>query len=167
MDFAALSVLGTLNTFTGRVSLTIAVGILVSLVYARRTGWSSGGLVTPGLLAIQAADPIHFAGSLALAVVFAFLLRPIARKFTLYGRERVGAAMLLAIACRLLFRGNFGGFGGTVDVFGEFWIGWIAPGLIAADMERQGVWMTLAAAVSTAIVTAFVISLLLSLGGAS
>ena len=161
MDFAALS---TLNTFTGRVSLTIAVGILVSLVYARRTGWSSGGLVTPGLLAIQAADPVYFAGSLVLAVLFSLILRPITRKFTLYGRERVGAAMLLAIAFRLLFRGNFGTLGGTIDVF---WIGWIAPGLIAADMERQGVWMTLAAAVSTAVVTAFIISLLFSLGGAS
>ena len=164
MDFAVLS---ALSTFTGRVSLTIAVGIIASLVYARRTGWSSGGLVTPGLLAIQATNPVYFAGSLALAVVFSFILRPITKKFTLYGRERVGVAMLLAIAFRLLFRGNFGSFGGPVDVFGEFWIGWIAPGLIAADMERQGVWMTLAAAVSTAIATAFVVSLLLSLGGAS
>lgn len=150
-------------SFVGRVSLTIAVGIIASLVYGRRTGWTTGGLVTPGLLAIQASDPRYFFGSLILAVFFSFILRPLVRFFSLYGRERVGVAMLLAIAFRLIFRGNFFSVGlGGIDAF---WIGWIAPGLIAADMERQGVTMTLAAAVSTSVVTAVVVYLLMSFGG--
>lgn len=135
--------------YTGRVSLTIAVGIAVGLIYTRRTGWSTGGLVTPGLLALQAADPLSFAGALLLGLGFAVVLRPVAKFFSLYGRDRVGAALLLAIAFRLLFRGQIG-----VDAF---WIGWIAPGLIAADAERQGAAMTLVAAASTGIATAIAV----------
>ena len=156
MDLA----LASLSSFSGRVSLTIAVGILASLLYSRRTGWSTGGLVTPGLLAIQAGDPAYFAGSLGLAVLFSIALRPLARGLSLYGRERVGAALLLAIAFRLVLQTVHPPAG-----LDAFWIGWIAPGLIAADMERQGVLMTLSAAVSTAVVTAIAVWLLLSLGG--
>ena len=135
--------------YTGRVSLTIAVGIAVGLFYTRRTGWSTGGLVSPGLLALQAADPLSFGGALLLGLGFAVVLRPLAKFFSLYGRERVGAALLLAIAFRILFRGQIG-----IDAF---WIGWIAPGLIAADAERQGALMTIVAAASTGIATAIVV----------
>lgn len=137
--------------YTGRVSLTIAVGIILALYYSRRTGWSPGGLVTPGLLAVQAPAPLNFAGTLLLALLFAAILRLLTKITSLYGRERVGAALLIAIVFRLVFRERLG-----VDAF---WIGWIAPGLIAADIEHQGVAMTLSAAVSVSIATAIVMSL--------
>lgn len=133
--------------YTGRVSITIAVGIVFGLIYARRTGWSAGGLVTPGLMAIQAVSPVNFAATLSLAALFAVILRALTGLFPLYGRERAGAALLIAIIFRLLFRENF-----AADAF---WIGWIAPGLIAADIERQGILMTVAAVVSTSLATAF------------
>lgn len=138
--------------YTGRVSLTIAVGIILSLIYSRRTGWSGGGLVTPGLLAVQMSSPFSFVGTLFLALLFAAILRLLTRLFSLFGRERVGVALLIAILCRLLFRDRFG--------VGTFWIGWVAPGLIAADIEQQGAVMTLSAVVSTSIATAISVSLL-------
>lgn len=153
MDIFTYSTYVSHSGYADRVSLTLAVGIVVSLFYSRRTGWSTGGLVTPGLLALQAADPLYFSGSLALAALFAVILRPLAHALSLYGRERVGAALLLAISFRLLFRGDFG-----VDAF---WIGWIALGLVAADMERQGLAQTLAATVSASLATAAVVLLLL------
>jgi poly-gamma-glutamate biosynthesis protein PgsC/CapC len=141
----------------GRISLTIAVGIVVSLFYSRRTGWSSGGLVSAGLLAVQASDPLRFAAVLLLAVGLSAVLRLLAKMLSLYGRERVGAALLLALALRLALRGETG-----IDAF---WIGWVVPGLIAADIERQGLTTTLAAAVSTSLTTAFAANLIFSLRG--
>lgn len=132
--------------YTGRVSLTIAAGIIWALFYSRRTGWSTGGLVTPGLLAIQACSPFNFTGTLLLSLLFAVILRLLMRFFPLFGRERIGAALLIAVIFRLLFRRYL-----AADVF---WIGWIAPGLIAADIERQGAVMTLSAVVSASLVTA-------------
>ena len=143
--------------YTGRVSMTIAIGIVFSLIYARRTGWSAGGLITPGLMAIQAMSPLYFTGSLVLALLFAAILRALTRLFSLYGRERVGAALLIAITFRLLLRGHF-----SADAF---WIGWIAPGLVAADIERQGVMVTLSAVIAASLATAFSILLLCSVRG--
>lgn len=131
---------------TGRISITIALGILVGLFYMRRTGWSAGGLVTPGLLALQAANPFFFGGTLFLGGLFAAILRPVGDRLGLYGRERVGAALLIAIAFRLMCAGRL-----DMDAF---WIGWIAPGLIACDIDRQGAAMTFAAAVSCSLATA-------------
>lgn len=138
--------------YTWRVSLTIAVGIIFALFYSRRTGWSAGGLVTPGLLAVQASSPLNFAGTILLSLLFAAVLRGIGKFFALYGRERVGAALLLAILFRLIFHGRLG-----VDAF---WIGWIAPGLIAVDVDRQGALMTLPAVTSVSLATAFFVFLL-------
>ena len=76
---------------------------------------------------------------------------------SLYGRERVGAALLIAITFRLLLRGHF-----SADAF---WIGWIAPGLVAADIERQGVMVTLSAVIAASLATAFSILLLCSVRG--
>lgn len=143
--------------YTGRVSLTIAVGIILGLIYARRTGWSAGGLVTPGLMAIQAVSFVNFTATLLLATLFAAILRILSKPFLLYGRERIGAALLIAITFRLIFRGNF--------VADAFWIGWIAPGLIAADIERQGFVMTMSAVISTSLATAFGIWLFFLLSG--
>lgn len=143
--------------YTGRVSLTIAVGIVFAMFYSRRTGWSAGGLITPGLMALRAFSPWNFVGILTLALLFAMLLRLLTRFFGIYGRERVGAALLIALSFRFLFRNSPG-----VDAF---WIGWIAPGLIAADIERQGAFMTLAAVISTGLATAFFIYLSFLIAG--
>lgn len=138
--------------YTWRVSLTIAVGIIVAIFYSRRTGWSVGGLVTPGLLAVQAASPMNFTGALLLSLAFAAILRPLVKNFGLFGRERVGVALLIAILFRLIFHGRLG-----TDIF---WLGWVAPGLIAADIEQQGVSMTFAAVISASVATALLASLL-------
>ena len=141
--------------YSVRVSLSIAIGIIVSLFYTRRTGWSAGGLVVPGLLSLQIPDPLRFTGFLLLSVLFSLLLRPVVKIFSLYGRERTGAALLLAIAFRL-----FGGLLGSHPEMDIMWIGWIAPGLIAADMERQGIVMTLAGVVTASVVTAMTVFLI-------
>jgi poly-gamma-glutamate biosynthesis protein PgsC/CapC len=143
--------------YTGLVSVTIAVGIAIGLVYTRRTGWSAGGLVTPGLLALHASDPLAFSGAILTGLVLALALRPIRIALCLYGRERVGAALLISIALRLALR-----WGTGID---SLWIGWIVPGLIAADAERQGALMTAAGAVSTGIASAVVAFLILQIVG--
>lgn len=137
--------------YAGRVSVAIAIGIIIAMYYSRRTGWSVGGLVTPGLLAINMPTPFYFAGTLLLALFFAAILRILTRIFSLYGRERVGVALLIAIMFRLIFRKWL-----AVDTF---WIGWVVPGLIAADVERQGVCMTLSAVISVSIATSIMASL--------
>lgn len=143
---------------TEYVSLALGIGIVLGLFYSRRTGWGCGGLVTPGLLALKAAEPIPFFGVLLLGSALGLLMKPISDRFTLYGRERVGVLLLCALALRLFWKN---------DVFSidSLWIGWVAPGLIAADVQRQGVSPTLFAVLSCSIATAMFLGALLFLHG--
>ena len=65
--------------------------------------------------------------------------------------------MLIALAFRLA-AGNF--------VQPLPWLGWVIPGLIAADMQRQGVLETLSALTAVSVLTAFASQWLFRLGGA-
>lgn len=140
------------------VSLVLSLGILLGLFYSRRTGWSSGGLVTPGLLAMKASDPLAFIALLLIGSALGLLSKPISERFTLYGRERVGFLLLLALLLRLFWKADL--WGGD-----SLWIGWVAPGLIAADVQRQGVLFTLSAVVSCSLGTAMLMSALAFLPG--
>lgn len=139
-------------------ALTVGLGIGIGLVWTRRTGWGCGGIITPGLLALYAAEPGRAAAILAVGLLLVPLVTLASRTFGLYGRERIGAAMLLALGAGFLlapgtlFPNSL--FHGPIPVE-TGWIGWVAPGLIAADADRQGVVMTLAGTVSCAVIAAF------------
>lgn len=138
--------------FSNTQTATLALGILIGLVWSRRTGWSCGGIITPGLLALYAPDPARAAFALIFGVLLVPLLSFTARRLGLYGRERVGASMLLALCAR--FGLSF------LMPAGLHWVGWVIPGLIAADGERQGVVMTISGTVACALVTVFTMTLL-------
>ena len=138
--------------FSNLQALTVGVGILIGLAWSRRTGWGCGGIITPGLLALYACDPVRAASALALGAALVPVLSPAARAFGLYGRERVGAAMLLALIARI-------GLSFVLPV-DTHWVGWVIPGLVAADGERQGVCMTLCGAVACAVASVFGMTLL-------
>ena len=61
-------------------------------------------------------------------------------------------ALLIALALRYPL----------VPVWGEssLWLGWVVPGLVGADMQRQGAMPTLTGVVTLSIVTAMAVHLL-------
>ena len=130
----------------------IGIAIAFSIFYTRKTGLSCGGIITPGLLALYAYDPVRSASALVLGAALVVPLSLVARALGLYGRERIGTAMLLALVARI-------GLSFIVPV-GTHWVGWVIPGLIAADGERQGVGMTLCGSVACAVATVFGMTLL-------
>ena len=138
------------------VTLTLALGIAASMLWDRRTGFASGGLITPGVLALSLYDPMRV--SLGLAISFAVwgALEFLVRRFGLYGRARIGAAMLLALALRA-FSGHFSPE--------AFWFGWVVPGLIAADMQRQGALRTITSLFICAAAVVFAMELLVLCAG--
>lgn len=133
-------------------TLTVAVGILLGLLWSRRTGWSCGGIITPSLLALHLGDITECIAAVVLGVLLTPLLAGLKNRFCLYGRERVGVSMLLALAARAALSSYF-------PVPPTF--GWVVPGLIAADSERQGVVMTLTSAVCVTFAAHFTVKLLL------
>ena len=80
------------------------------------------------------------------------MLELLVRLSNIYGRQRLAAALLIALALRYPL----------VSVWGEtsLWLGWVVPGLIGADIQRQGVLTTLTAVVAVSIAAAISVQLL-------
>ena len=140
------------------IEIPLALGLLFGLFWGRRTGWNCGGLITPGILAIHADMPLGCLYALLIGILLAPVLNLIVQRGSLYGRERIGAAMLLALAARSLCVHLLPSMGVAVPL----WLGWVVPGLIAADIQRQGLFITLASSVSTAAAAVFASSLVVT-----
>ena len=134
------------------VTLCLATGMLLGMLYYHKTGWACGGIITPGVIAMYIGDPWKVAVSLAAGLATWILLELLVRFSGVYGRQRLAAAMLIALALRYPL----------VSVWGEssLWLGWVVPGLIGADMQRQGVVTTLTAVVAVSIAAAMSVQLL-------
>lgn len=130
----------------------LAFGMLLGMFYYQRTGWACGGIITPGIIAMYIVDPAKIAVSIAAGLLVWILLDGLVRFFSLYGRQRLATAMLIALAVRYPL----------VSVWGEtsLWLGWVVPGLVGADIQRQGLHTTLTAVVSVSLATVMGVGLL-------
>ncbi|MDO5116304.1 MAG: poly-gamma-glutamate biosynthesis protein PgsC/CapC [Synergistaceae bacterium] len=142
----------------GNVTLTLALGIAASMLWDRRTGFASGGLIAPGVIALSLYDPMRLTAGLAISFAVYVALDFLVRHFSLYGRFRIGAAMLLALALQALC--------GEYFPSDSFWFGWVVPGLVAADMQRQGVLRTITSLFICAIAVGFSVELFMFCAGA-
>jgi poly-gamma-glutamate biosynthesis protein PgsC/CapC len=129
----------------------LAAGMLLGMFYYHKTGWACGGIITPGVIAMYIGDPEKIAVSIAAGLVTWFVLEVLVRFTSLYGRQRLAAAMLIALALRYPL----------VSVWGEtsLWLGWVVPGLIGADIQRQGAVPTLTGVVTVSLVTVMSVQL--------
>ncbi|MCR4817683.1 MAG: poly-gamma-glutamate biosynthesis protein PgsC/CapC [Fretibacterium sp.] len=132
-------------------TLTVGLGVFWGLVWSRRTGWDCGGLITPGLLALCVTAPARAVLCLVLGLVLSPVLALVSHAFGLFGRERVGAAMLLSMTARLAL---------LPIAPAPLWTGWVVPGLIAVSAGRQGALMTVCGAVSSSAAAIFSVELL-------
>ena len=128
----------------------IFIGILVSLFITEATGFSPGGVVVAGYLALFALQPMWLSGTLAVALATWGLVRLLGRGLLLYGRRLFAmhllTGMLLGQAVMLAGRGM------THWDWGVSVIGWIVPGLLSRDFERQGLLPTVATTALTVVV---------------
>ncbi|MBQ7155999.1 MAG: capsule biosynthesis protein CapC [Synergistaceae bacterium] len=119
-------------------TITLITGILLGLIWKRRTGWSCGGIITPGLLALY--PPERIALCLLAGLLLAPVVETVSRKLDLWGTERTGCAMILAAILREVLPSGLG-------------VGFVVPGLVACDVNRQGIAMTICGAVSCSLTT--------------
>ena len=137
--------------------LIIALGIALGMYFFHRTGYSPGGIITPGFLALELDSPERIAVAVLVGGAVALFLSLAVRVTGVYGRQRTGLALLFALIFRLVLEG--------VSVpLSSLWVGWVIPGLLGADMQRQGAVPTVTACLSTTFAAAMVARLLVSGG---
>ena len=138
---------------------TVALSVILSFLVTELTGLLTGGMVSAGYLAFYFSEPMRILSTLLLSTLIALILR-LSREFLiLYGRRRFMLSILLSILFVYALETAY--FIMSPLSLDLRVIGYIIPGLIANDMEKQGIIRTSLALI---IVTALV-KLLSILGG--
>lgn len=125
----------------------VMTGVVVSLLFSELTGLSAG-LVVPGYLALSLHTPPRLVSTLAVALASAFGCRLLAEHVILYGRRRFGVQLLLAFLFSALLRR----FGAAFDLPSV--VGMLIPGILAREIDRQGVRDALLAVAAVTAATA-------------
>ncbi len=126
------------------VRLVLALGIIVSILIYERWRLTGGAAVVAGYLAMFVDRPVYLLTTALVSVMSFYLVqRFISRRMFLYGRRRLVVMVLTGMVLQFLTGAVAYWF--TSDwpwLVGLYGVGFVLPGLIAQDMERQGVRLT-------------------------
>ncbi len=138
---------------------SIAIGLVFGFFFYEWVGFSAGGFVVPGYIALYWDRPWMIASTLVISLVAFGVVRLLSQVTILYGRRRFILAILAGFLLQWLFR--------LLIIQTHFIaieidpIGYIIPGLIANEMERQRIVPTV---LSLIIVSVLVRLTLIALG---
>jgi poly-gamma-glutamate biosynthesis protein PgsC/CapC len=135
-------------------------------------GVAAGGMVVPGYIALYLNRPVDILLTLAASLLTYFVVHSLSTFIIIYGKRRTVLMIIIGYLVRGLFAQipfyasnplyilseTFSSGSPEFDV-----IGYVIPGLIAIWMDRQGVWETLAALVTSAVVVRLVLMLVFGL----
>lgn len=121
----------------------IAIGLVFGFFFYECFGLSAGGFVVPGYIALQMGDPVVLIGTVVVSFATWLTVKLVSRQMIVYGRRRFILMILAGFAWQWAFRMLLLPAGAVTDDSAV--IGFIIPGLIANEMERQNILPTLAA----------------------
>lgn len=133
----------------------LLLGVLLSMLFYEWTGLSAAGIIVPAYFALGMHSPLRLVYTLLISILSVGLVKLLERFTVLYGRRRFAVCLLLAYGLHSLIS-LMPGLPFSLDL-----LGCLIPGIIARDMDRQGILKTL---FSLTVVTLLLV-LLLSLFG--
>ncbi|MFZ2052574.1 MAG: poly-gamma-glutamate biosynthesis protein PgsC [Candidatus Aminicenantales bacterium] len=136
---------------------TIFIGLALALLYKEVMGVYPGGIIVPAFLALTLDHPARALTTVAVACLSLVIYKLLARYFILFGSRRFVIILFI---------------GGVLSQFcalaapkllaspAEFQvIGFIIPGLLANNLERQKFLPTLASLITVTVITYFISNL--------
>ncbi len=123
--------------------LYLVAGVVLGMLFTELTGVSPGGLIVPGYIALFWNQPGRLALTAVVALATMLTLRLLSRWLLLFGRRRYSLFILVGFTLRagaqLILPSLFPALNGLEAV------GWLVPGIIASDIDKQGALTTFAA----------------------
>ena len=145
---------------TELLPLSIGIGLAVSLLFSEIFGLAAGGMVVPGYVALCLTRPVEVALTLAAGVLTFTIVHSLSSVVIIYGKRRTVLMILVGYLIGAVFRAfvaqpavHLGGVDFTI-------IGYIIPGLIANDMDRQRAIPTLSSLIVVSIVVRLILIIL-------
>ena len=129
--------------------LSVGIGLVISLFFVEMFGFTAGGMIVPGYLALSLHKPLDVALTVAAGFVTFAIVHTLSSFMIVYGRRRTVLMILTGYLVGMLARYSTGNFSGAeIDLSV---VGFIIPGLIAIWLDRQGIVETLAALVTASV----------------
>lgn len=136
---------------------SLFLGLVLALIFAELAGYSPGGLVVPGYFAIYLDQPWRPLATLLVAIITLGLYRLAGRFLILFGRRRFVFMILTGVVLTQVWAIILPRF--LAEPLSVRVIGWVVPGLLASNLERQKILPTLAALILVSVLTFFLVRL--------
>ncbi|WP_054948669.1 poly-gamma-glutamate biosynthesis protein PgsC [Numidum massiliense] len=128
--------------FGSDLYIALVLGVILSLIFAEKTGILPAGLIVPGYLSLVFDQPVFILMILIISFLTFIIVRYGVSRFTiLYGRRKFAAMLITGIVLKLLVDYFYPMM--PFEIYEFRGIGVIVPGLIANTIQKQGLALTL------------------------
>lgn len=138
------------------LTLSIAVGLVISLLFSEFLGIAAGGMIVPGYVAIYLDKPLTVVMTLLVSLLTYFTVKVLGSVMIVYGKRRTVLMILIGFFFGYVFRAV--SFSSLQFLNVEISvIGYIIPGLIAIWFDRQGIIATCSTLITSSVIVRFVL----------
>lgn len=125
------------------MTVSIGLGLVLSLLFSELFALVAGGMVVPGYMALSLHDPYAIFATLLIALLAWLVVGALGQYVILYGRRRTVLMILVGFVLNAIFLRYVSS---QIRMEDESFaaVGHIVPGLIAIWFERQGAVATTA-----------------------
>jgi poly-gamma-glutamate biosynthesis protein PgsC/CapC len=123
------------------LTASLIAGVLVSLLLTEIAGLSAGGVIVPGYVALLLDRPISLAGFLIAALASYGFVRMLSKHLMLFGNRRFAVTLLTGMTLSVGAQWAAPWFASAHLEWAG--LGFIVPGLLGHQFDRQGVLPTL------------------------
>lgn len=139
---------------------TLLIGLIVSVLYVEFMDIYPGGIIVPAYLALYLDQPLRVLATILIAFLSLFTYRVLCRFLILFGKRRFVIFVLLGAVWAQLWFLLLPHF--FSEPLGLKAIGWLIPGLLANNLEKQRLVPTLASLLIVATITYFLVRILMT-----
>jgi poly-gamma-glutamate biosynthesis protein PgsC/CapC len=136
---------------------TLFIGLIIAVIYVEIMDIYPGGIIVPAYVALYLDEPLRVLATILVALLSLYTYKILSRYLILFGKRRFVMLVLLGglwLQIWFIISPSF-----FADPLGLRAIGWIIPGLLANNLEKQKILPTLASMFIVAITTYFIVSL--------
>lgn len=120
------------------------LSLIVTLIFTEVAGLVPGGIVVPFYFALYLEEPVKIAATLVSALVAVGIVKLLENVVILYGRRKFALYIIVGLVEKALFTYLY--FGDSYLFYNlSMTIGYLVPGILGNQMEKQGCVKTLCA----------------------
>ncbi|MGM9589190.1 MAG: poly-gamma-glutamate biosynthesis protein PgsC [Faecousia sp.] len=118
------------------------LALLVSLIFTEFTNLLPGGIIVPFYFVLYLDDPVKIIATVASSLIAVGVMKVLSRYTILYGRRKFAMYLIIGILEKIIFTYVY--FGNSYMFYNlSMTIGYLVPGILGREMEKQGIVKTL------------------------